>query len=60
MTSLVGMDQGLKPAYADAISDEPQRRCPSIEKAKTSFGYEPKLDLASGLAKTIDWFRTQK
>ena len=60
MASLVGMDQGLKPVYADAISDEPQRRCPSIEKAKISFSYDPKIDLVSGLAKTIDWFRTKR
>ncbi len=57
MIGLVGMTQGLKPLHTDAIPDEPPRRCPSIEKAKRAFGYEPKVDLSSGLTKTIDWFR---
>ncbi len=57
MTSLVGMTKELKPLHTDAIPDEPRRRCPSIEKAKATFGYEPKVNLATGLAKTIDWFR---
>jgi len=59
MISLVGVTQGLKPLHTDAIPDEPPRRCPSIEKAKRAFGYEPEVDLSSGLTKTIDWFRTQ-
>lgn len=32
-------------------------RIPSIEKAKILLGYEPKYDLASGLEKTIEWYK---
>lgn len=32
-------------------------RIPSIEKAKSILGFEPKYDLADGLEKTIDWYR---
>lgn len=32
-------------------------RIPSIEKAKRLLGYEPKFDLASGLEKTIKWYK---
>lgn len=59
MTQLTGKAPELKPTYADAIPDEPRRRCPLIEKAKTTLGYEPKVDLAPGLKETIDWFRGQ-
>lgn len=59
MTSLVGMTQKLKPLHADATPDEPRRRCPSIEKAKMTFGYDLKVSLVHGLAKTIDWFGTR-
>ena len=56
MTSLTGMDKELRPLHTDAVPDEPRRRCPSIEKAKMAFGYAPKIDLVSGLAKTMDRF----
>lgn len=33
-------------------------RIPSIEKAKNLLNYNPKYDLAEGLEKTIDWYRS--
>lgn len=38
-------------------SDDPQRRCPEITRARTQLGFEPSVQLAEGLAKTIDDFR---
>ena len=35
--------------------DEPQRRCPDIEKSKKHLGYKPKIGLETGLNKYIDW-----
>jgi len=32
-------------------------RIPSIEKAKNTLGYEPKVDIDEGLRRTIDWYR---
>jgi UDP-glucuronate decarboxylase len=36
-------------------SDEPQRRCPDIGKIRDSFGFEPRIDLESGLKKFFKW-----
>jgi UDP-glucuronate decarboxylase len=37
--------------------DDPRQRKPNIELAKTVLGWEPKIVLADGLSKTIDYFR---
>jgi len=39
--------------------DDPQTRQPDISKAQRLLGWVPKIGLAEGLAKTIDWFRDQ-
>ncbi|MBL8924161.1 MAG: SDR family oxidoreductase [Myxococcaceae bacterium] len=38
---------------------DPKQRRPDITKAKTLLGWEPKVTLAEGLAKTIAFFRTR-
>ena len=38
--------------------DDPTRRQPVIDLAKEKLGWEPKIRLEEGLARTIDWFRT--
>ena len=52
------LDVNAKPDFD--IRDDPRRRCPDISKAKKLFGYEPRVDLDEGLARTIRWFKTQK
>jgi UDP-glucuronate decarboxylase len=42
----------------DLPADDPTRRRPDISLAKAKLGWEPKVKLADGLAKTIDWFRS--
>ncbi|MCA3561138.1 MAG: SDR family oxidoreductase [Aestuariivirga sp.] len=37
--------------------DDPRQRKPDIALAKTKLGWEPKVPLAEGLARTIDYFR---
>jgi len=37
--------------------DDPRVRRPDITKAKTILGWEPKLDLTTGLKETIAYFR---
>ena len=37
--------------------DDPKQRQPNITKAKTDLNWEPKVQLADGLVKTIDYFR---
>ena len=39
-------------------ADDPTRRRPDITLAKEKLGWQPKVPLAEGLAKTIDWFKT--
>jgi UDP-glucuronate decarboxylase len=38
--------------------DDPTQRCPDITQARTELGWEPRIDLHSGLSKTIDYFDT--
>lgn len=37
--------------------DDPKQRCPDISKAKRLFGWEPKIDLRTGLKMSLDYFR---
>ena len=39
------------------LTDNPSRRCPVIEKARTELGYEPKVTLDEGLARSLVWYR---
>ena len=39
--------------------DDPVRRRPDITLAKTKLGWEPTIPLRDGLARTIDYFRSQ-
>ena len=38
--------------------DDPSVRQPDIALAKRELGWEPKIDLDEGLARTIEWFRS--
>ena len=38
-------------------SDDPKQRQPDIKLAKEMLGWEPKVELAEGLEKTIAYFR---
>lgn len=50
----------IEPIHIEPMPDEPRRRCPSIEKARKLIGYEPEVDLTSGLEKTIVWAKSQR
>jgi UDP-glucuronate decarboxylase len=43
-------------ADRDYLVDNPSRRCPVIEKARTELGYEPVVDLDDGLERTLVWY----
>ena len=45
-------------AYRPLPGDDPKKRKPDILLAKELLGWEPKVPLAEGLAKTIEYFRT--
>jgi len=38
------------------LTDNPQRRCPVIEKAKTMLGYSPAISLDEGLQRTYEFY----
>ena len=42
-----------------AVGDDPRRRRPSIEKARTLLGWQPRIALRDGLAQTIAYFRSE-
>ncbi|UCG88777.1 MAG: SDR family oxidoreductase [Gemmatimonadota bacterium] len=43
--------------YRPLPVDDPRVRCPDISKAKTELGWEPRVSLEEGLARTIEYFR---
>ena len=43
--------------YMPALPDDPKKRRPDISKAKRSLGWEPCVDLKTGLSKTVDYFK---
>jgi dTDP-glucose 4,6-dehydratase len=45
--------------YRPLPQDDPKVRKPDITKAKTLLGWEPKIDRAEGLARTMEFFRQQ-
>lgn len=46
-----------KIAYRPLPTDDPEIRQPDITRAKTLFGWEPKISLDQGLYNTIDYFK---
>lgn len=55
------LGNGIKPKrknYPESYpAGEPQRRCPDLTKIKTQLGYQPRVDLKTGLQQTIHWFK---
>lgn len=43
-------------ADRDYLVDNPNRRCPVIEKARTEIGYQPSVSLDDGLRRTLLWY----
>jgi nucleoside-diphosphate-sugar epimerase len=41
---------------ADYLVDNPNRRCPVIEKARTQLGFNPTITLDEGLKRTLIWY----
>ena len=40
----------------DYLSDNPQRRCPNIDKAKKMLSFSPKIDLSDGINRTYNYY----
>ncbi|MGV0834431.1 UDP-glucuronic acid decarboxylase family protein [Mycolicibacterium thermoresistibile] len=52
---LTGSDAPIE--HLPAPQDDPQRRCPDIETARTYLGWQPRVSYREGLATTVEWFR---
>ena len=46
-----------KLSFQPLPQDDPKQRCPDISKAKRLLGWEPKVDLESGLRLSMDYFK---
>ncbi|MBI3046090.1 MAG: NAD-dependent epimerase/dehydratase family protein [Candidatus Harrisonbacteria bacterium] len=45
-------------AYPESYpAGEPQRRCPDLTKIKKELSYNPSIDLKTGLARTLAWYK---
>ena len=43
--------------YEPLPQDDPKQRCPDITKARNLLGWEPKIDLETGLKMSLEYFR---
>jgi dTDP-glucose 4,6-dehydratase len=43
--------------YKDLPKDDPKQRCPDISKARQLLGWEPKIDLETGLKRSLAYFK---
>jgi UDP-glucuronate decarboxylase len=48
---------GVRVIYRPLPDDDPTQRQPDITRAREWLGWEPKIQLADGLARTVDFFR---
>jgi dTDP-glucose 4,6-dehydratase len=48
-----------KVAFRPLPKDDPMQRRPDITRARTLLGWEPKIDLETGLRQSLEYFRSQ-
>lgn len=56
---IIGNKAGIEFQATKRLGDDPQRRQPEITRAKTILNWQPKVDLLSGLEKTINYFKSK-
>ena len=49
-----------KLVFLDLPEDDPTRRCPDIERARTLLGWEPRIALKEGLARSLGYFQAMR
>jgi nucleoside-diphosphate-sugar epimerase len=55
---LVGAD--VEPVYAEARAGDVHDSQADIDKARRLLGYQPSVDLAKGLTRTVEWYRASQ
>jgi nucleoside-diphosphate-sugar epimerase len=61
LAGLVQEESGIqaKLVYEPLPQDDPRQRQPDISRAKSLLGWEPRVDVRTGLRKTIEYFRSE-
>jgi dTDP-glucose 4,6-dehydratase len=59
INDLTGNTAGIISRFAEGLGDDPQKRQPNITRARELLGWEPQVDLRTGLKETIAYFRTK-
>jgi dTDP-glucose 4,6-dehydratase len=57
INAIVGSSAGISMKPAMRLGDDPKRRQPDITRARQILGWEPKVSLEEGIAKTVPYFR---
>lgn len=47
-------DAGVR--FLSSAPDDPRRRCPDVERARSLLGWRPRVTLEEGMRRTVDWF----
>ena len=42
---------------SDYLVDNPNRRCPIIDKARAELAYDPSIDIDEGLRRSFIWYQ---
>jgi len=50
----------IRKVDADYLIDNPERRCPIIDKARKELGYNPAIDLEEGLRRVMIWYAANR
>jgi UDP-glucuronate decarboxylase len=45
---------------ADYLIDNPNRRCPAIDKARSELGFDPKVSIEEGIYRSLIWYNHNK
>jgi dTDP-glucose 4,6-dehydratase len=57
INKIVGNKAGITYKPASRLGDDPQRRRPDITRARQLLGWEPKVSLEEGIARTVPYFK---
>ncbi|HEY1901591.1 MAG TPA: UDP-glucuronic acid decarboxylase family protein [Terracidiphilus sp.] len=56
---LAAAGSGSELRFEPLPQDDPTRRCPDITKARTALGWEPRITLNDGLARSLPYFKSK-
>src|SRR4030043_511849 len=59
INAIVGNRAGIIFKPSERLESDPQRRRPDITRARDILGWEPRINLEEGIAKTIPYFRSK-